>query len=179
MTKKLIDVPITTKPWVNPQLVFCKNCVMPSTRPRIEFDERGFCNACVWSEEKKNLVDWDRPSAKARFSADVIRMDNNEFPINFTLHPWSGAAYYSAARTNGISFGWSSVYAIGAMLAWEYGIEFREKVSFNDLIFTPLPGISLGEFFSRLALYVNRFPGKPSVTRRVLGVAQWALGRRA
>lgn len=59
MTNRLIDVPITTKPWVNPDLVFCKNCVMPSTRPRIEFDERGFCNACVWSEEKKTLVDWE------------------------------------------------------------------------------------------------------------------------
>jgi N-acetyl sugar amidotransferase len=28
-----------------------------STRPRIEFDERGWCNACVWSEEKDSL-DW-------------------------------------------------------------------------------------------------------------------------
>ena len=28
-----------------------------STRPRISFDERGWCNACVWMEEKKTL-DW-------------------------------------------------------------------------------------------------------------------------
>lgn len=28
-----------------------------STRPRIEFDDRGRCNACVWSEEKET-VDW-------------------------------------------------------------------------------------------------------------------------
>jgi N-acetyl sugar amidotransferase len=26
-----------------------------STRPRIEFDNRGWCNACVWTEEKKTL----------------------------------------------------------------------------------------------------------------------------
>jgi N-acetyl sugar amidotransferase len=29
-----------------------------STRPRITFDERGWCNACQWAEEKKT-VDWD------------------------------------------------------------------------------------------------------------------------
>jgi N-acetyl sugar amidotransferase len=28
-----------------------------STRPRIVFDERGWCNACVWTEKKKTL-DW-------------------------------------------------------------------------------------------------------------------------
>ena len=97
-------------------------------------------------------------------------MDNNDYPINFTLHPWSGAAYYAAARTNGMSLGWSSVYVLGATLAWEYGIEFREKVSLNDLIFTPLPGITLGEFASRLALYVNRFPAKPTLARRFAAV---------
>ena len=33
-----------------------------STRPRITFDARGWCNACQWAEEKKNL-DWsDRQS---------------------------------------------------------------------------------------------------------------------
>ncbi len=126
-----------------------------------------------WVEYKKNLIDWDRPSAKARFSHDVIRFDNNTFPINFTLHPWSGAAYYAAARTNGLSIGWSSLYALGATLAWEYGIEFKEKVSFNDLIFTPLPGITIGEFFSRLFLYVNRFPTRPTLRQRAVG---WALG---
>ena len=30
-----------------------------STRPRITFDERGSCNACQWSEEKKKL-DWKK-----------------------------------------------------------------------------------------------------------------------
>jgi hypothetical protein len=122
-----------------------------------------------WIAKDKNIVDWDNPSAKARFTSDVIRMDNNTFPINFTLHPWSGAAYYSAARMSGVSLGLSTVYAYGATLAWEYGIEFHEKVSFNDLIFTPLPGITLGEFFSRLALYVNRYPGKPTLGQRFAG----------
>lgn len=36
---------------------WCKNCLAMSTRPRISFDLRGWCNACVWSEEKKK-IDW-------------------------------------------------------------------------------------------------------------------------
>jgi len=38
-------------------IFWCKNCLNASTRPRISFDERGWCNACQWSEEKKTL-DW-------------------------------------------------------------------------------------------------------------------------
>lgn len=39
-------------------IFWCKNCLNASTRPRITFDERGWCNACQWMEEKKTL-DWD------------------------------------------------------------------------------------------------------------------------
>ena len=38
-------------------LRWCSNCVSMSTRPRIRFDERGWCNACIWAETKKTL-DW-------------------------------------------------------------------------------------------------------------------------
>ena len=42
----------------NPKEIFwCKNCLNASTRPRIEFDARGWCNACQWMEEKK-ILDW-------------------------------------------------------------------------------------------------------------------------
>jgi N-acetyl sugar amidotransferase len=59
MVTKVIDVPRTTKPYTGDGIVWCQNCVMSSTRPRIEFDERGWCNACVWREEKNTIVDWD------------------------------------------------------------------------------------------------------------------------
>lgn len=39
------------------EVFWCKNCLNMSTRPRITFDERGWCNACQWSETKKTL-DW-------------------------------------------------------------------------------------------------------------------------
>jgi len=39
------------------KIFWCKNCLNMSTRPRITFDERGFCNACQWAEEKRKM-DW-------------------------------------------------------------------------------------------------------------------------
>lgn len=39
------------------KIFWCKNCLNMSTRPRITFDEKGFCNACQWVEEKKS-IDW-------------------------------------------------------------------------------------------------------------------------
>ena len=38
-------------------LYWCSNCLAMSTRPRISFDSRGWCNACTWMEKKKTL-DW-------------------------------------------------------------------------------------------------------------------------
>jgi N-acetyl sugar amidotransferase len=37
------------------KIFWCKGCLNMSTRPRIEFNETGFCNACQWSEEKKEF----------------------------------------------------------------------------------------------------------------------------
>ena len=39
------------------KIFWCKNCLNMSTRNRITFDHRGWCNACQWSEEKKSF-DW-------------------------------------------------------------------------------------------------------------------------
>ncbi len=38
-------------------LRWCSNCVSMSTRPRIGYDARGWCNACIWAERKQTL-DW-------------------------------------------------------------------------------------------------------------------------
>lgn len=54
------------------QVFRCKSCVMLSTRPRIEFDARGWCNACVWAEEKRAL-DWTSRWSKLEELCDKYR----------------------------------------------------------------------------------------------------------
>ena len=39
------------------EIFWCNYCLNMSTRPRISFDQRGYCNACQWMEEKKQM-DW-------------------------------------------------------------------------------------------------------------------------
>ena len=40
-------------------LKVCKSCLMLSTRPRITFDSKGYCNACQWMLKKKK-IDWKK-----------------------------------------------------------------------------------------------------------------------
>ena len=41
------------------KIFWCKNCLNMSTRPRIEFDKKGWCNACNWVDEKKK-INWNK-----------------------------------------------------------------------------------------------------------------------
>jgi N-acetyl sugar amidotransferase len=45
-------------------LIYCKTCLIPSTRPEQVFDESGICDACH-SVQKKALIDW--PKRKIEF----------------------------------------------------------------------------------------------------------------
>jgi N-acetyl sugar amidotransferase len=44
------------------KIFWCKNCLNMSTRPRITFDNKGWCNACQWMEEKTSINWHDRDS---------------------------------------------------------------------------------------------------------------------
>jgi N-acetyl sugar amidotransferase len=54
------------------KVFWCKNCLNMSTRNRITFDERGWCNACQWMEEKKSL-NW-----KPRQNELLILLEKNK-----------------------------------------------------------------------------------------------------
>jgi N-acetyl sugar amidotransferase len=59
-------------------LNWCSNCLTMSTRPRITFDTRGWCNACVWTEKKKSL-DWDARHVELINLLNKHRRTNGEF----------------------------------------------------------------------------------------------------
>ncbi|MBN2517356.1 MAG: N-acetyl sugar amidotransferase [Candidatus Altiarchaeota archaeon] len=45
---------------------YCTRCVTPNSRPRIEFDKEGVCNACRHAEEYKRIVNWDEKEGELR-----------------------------------------------------------------------------------------------------------------
>ena len=67
-------------------LHWCSNCLTMSTRPRIVFDDRGWCNACVWTEKKKTL-DWGARQKELETLLDKHRRNDSRFDC---LVPVSG-----------------------------------------------------------------------------------------
>ena len=60
------------------EVFFCKNCLNMSTRPRITFDKRGWCNACQWMEEKKTF-DWSKREEELNTLLDKYRSKTGDF----------------------------------------------------------------------------------------------------
>jgi len=67
-------------------LRWCSHCLAMSTRPRIAFDERGWCNACCWMEKKKAL-DWALRQKELEQLLDKHRRGDGSFDC---LVPVSG-----------------------------------------------------------------------------------------
>jgi hypothetical protein len=92
------------------------------------------------------------------------------FSTNHLLHPLAGSAFYGFSRVNGLGVGASFGYAALASIGWEFGLEYREQASINDLIFTPFGGMALGEHLFQLGAYLNSAPGRGSGFSRVASV---------
>ncbi len=75
--------------------------------------------------------------------------DEDRFGMNFVVHPYSGSAFYNAARSSGYDFFESAPFAALGSLEWEY---FGENTlpAYNDIINTTVDGIFLGEIFYRV-----------------------------
>jgi len=134
-----------------------------------------------WLDRDRNLADWDFPSWEQRFTLEAWRLDNNEFPINFLGHPISGSAFYAMPRANDHGLLASTAYAFATSFAWEFLVEFREKVSINDMFVTLGAGMPIGEFASKFWRYVNGLPERPTAVQSALaptlGFPVW--GKRA
>ena len=76
--------------------------------------------------------------------------DDNEFKTNQYVHPFNGAAYYNAARANGLGYWPSAAIASFGAFQWECCGE-THPMSFNDMISTGIGGIALGEAQYRLS----------------------------
>ncbi len=97
-----------------------------------------------WDEEAKGgnpLKKWDN-------NVSDLRRDTDKWGINYIMHPYFGGTYYVRARNRGVSRNGSFWYAVTMSTLYEYGIEaVFESPSVQDLIFTPVAGAVVGEYF--------------------------------
>ena len=62
----------------NKKIFWCQNCLNMSTRPRISFDDKGWCNACQWMEEKKQM-DWQPRQDELTDLLNACKTNNGNF----------------------------------------------------------------------------------------------------
>jgi hypothetical protein len=133
-----------------------------------------------WLLLNRNIVDWDDPQLKKRFDGSAWVLDNNNLGVNFLGHPATGGLSYAFARANHQSVLGSFGYAFLTSFTWEFAIEFKEKVSVNDVIVTPGAALPIGELFHKLGLYLDtghRSSTLVSALRFILGTGV-AVDRR-
>lgn len=133
--------------------------------------------AQYWLNVRTNSRDWDFPHWSDRWNASAVRFDNNTHVTNNVLHPLAGSTYYAMSRANGLNVVEASLYTLGSSAVWEWGLEWREKISINDMFATTIGGVAAGEFFVQLASYLNSSPTETSfaqdVAKGTLGFPVW------
>lgn len=130
----------------------------------------------------ESFTKWDKEEMKekgitAKWKENVKAgpvIDDDNFFLNYVMHPYFGGVYYMTARSNGFNIFESFAYsAIMSTFFWEYGVEaFAEIPSVQDLIVTPVLGSVVGEgfFYAKKSILKNdsrvlnsRFLGKTSL----------------
>ena len=73
---------------------WCKHCLNMSTRPRINFDIRGWCNACQWMEEKK-ILDWSKRERELQELLEIYKSKDGDFDCVVPISGGKDGSYIS------------------------------------------------------------------------------------
>ncbi len=96
--------------------------------------------------------------------------DGDSFQVNQIQHPYQGAVYQGFARSAGLGFWESSIYAFLGSFVWEVAGE-TTKPSINDQVASGIGGSLLGEPLFRLSSLVLEDGGEHPGFWRELGAA--------
>jgi N-acetyl sugar amidotransferase len=129
-------------------MIYCKRCVMPSTRPGLRIDTDGICNACRWHEQKRTSIDWGRRREELQRIADRAR--------NTAEGPWHCVVGVSGGKDST----WQAIYV-------------RDELGLNPLLvqFASSDGTDLGrrnlENLVSLGFSLVSMQPNPRVARRL------------
>jgi hypothetical protein len=101
-----------------------------------------FVSRAPWAQ-----VTWDDAS---HFYEHELKWDTDWYWTNFVLHPYQGSLTYMGARALNLNLAESAVLTTASSFVWEYFFETNSP-SKNDLIYTSLGGVVVGEMFYRLS----------------------------
>jgi len=97
-------------------------------------------------------LDYSFHSLGLKLTFQDFEFDDNAFRLN-SGHVLSGTYYFLSARSRNLDVFQSFLLAMAAALTWEMTTEFREVLSVNDVVMTPLGGLALGEALYQLSTF--------------------------
>jgi hypothetical protein len=115
---------------------------------------------------------------KSRSPSDMVKnfgrawttlpvIDKDDWYVNLVGHPYAGAYYYNALRSQGGTPLQSFLFSSVQSAIWEYGVEsFAEQPSINDLIITPIVGSFVGELAHQATIKMRR--GKFTLAEKII-----------
>lgn len=77
------------------KLFFCKSCISFSTRPRISFNSKGICSACLWAKEKKKINWKSREKELLKLFSSSKKFVNNNFDCIVAVSGGKDGSYVS------------------------------------------------------------------------------------
>ena len=128
----------------------------PVLRLRIALEELsfvaiGFTGYLIWNPPAAYPgVPVTSIGKKLGFAPDSWAFDNDSIATNFIGHASAGIIYYAFARANRVSIPEAFLWTFGASTLWEL-IEFKEPMSINDVVLTPVAGFAIGEALTQLS----------------------------
>ncbi len=109
-----------------------------------------------YSKWPPDAINYARTHVIAAYTQPPV-MDIDDWPVNYLGHPYAGAAYYNAVRSQDGTVFQSFMLATFESLLWEYAIEvYSEHPSIQDLLTTSPLGSVLGELAHRATIRMRR-----------------------
>lgn len=140
---------------------YCKRCVTPSTRPRIQFDSEGVCNACRYADTKRITVDWDKKWKELETLCNRFR-ERDKRPWN-VLVPCSGGkdgSYVAWRLKHDLGMNPLCVTLVPQIptTLGRHNLENFKRAGFDHLLISPNPKV-----YRRLALRGFKEQGRPKM----------------
>jgi len=123
-------------------IIFCKNCFTPNTRPRVFFNRLCICNACLNSAEKKK-INWKKREKEFHTIILNIKKDSKKYKRTYDcIVPWSGGKDSSSiALKLKYNFGLNPLLVtFSPLIINEIGAHNREEIlkkGFDSIFFRP------------------------------------------
>lgn len=117
--------------------------------------------------EGKKIYETNLSTFWKHLTQDNWVVDRDSFSINQFAHPYQGTMHHGFARSAGLNFWESLLYANAGSFLWELGGE-TTRPSINDQIATGTGGSFFGEALFRMAdLMLENNGGKPGLWREI------------